>query len=99
MLLLLWLVASSNDNIFGYICYTGVRSGINGSSRPCQQMSPCPLPGADFALWLQSFSYYIAEVGIDASKQEQELLSLLEDEPFRVADQLILLVKNPTSRK
>ena len=47
--------------------------------------------GADFALWLRRFQLYTTEAGIDAAKQAQELLSLLEDEPFRVADQLGLV--------
>ena len=47
--------------------------------------------GADFALWLRRFQLYTTEAGIDVAKQAQELLSLLEDEPFRVADQLGLV--------
>ena len=47
--------------------------------------------GADFALWLRRFQLYMTEAGIDAAKQAQELLSLLEAEPFRVSDQLVLV--------
>ena len=43
--------------------------------------------GADFALWLRRFELYVAEAEIEQQKQAQELLSLLEDEPFRIADQ------------
>ena len=58
-------------------------------------VSKCPparyQSGADFALWLRRFQLYITEAEIDASKQAQELLSLLKDEPFRVANQFDLV--------
>ena len=48
--------------------------------------------GMDFTLWLQRFElYHVAEAGIERGKQAKELLSLLEDEPFRVANQLGLV--------
>ena len=52
--------------------------------------------GADFNLWLQRFELYVAEAGIRESMQEKELLSLLDDEPFRIASQIGLVAEvNP----
>ena len=54
--------------------------------------------GADFALWLRRFELYVAEAEIEQQKQAQELLSLLEDEPFRIADQLGLIGKTDVKK-
>ena len=47
--------------------------------------------GADFTLWLTRFEMYIQQADIAASQRVKELLSLLEDEPFRVISQHGLL--------
>ena len=57
------------------------------SKRPPQRY----LSGADFALWLQRFELYITEADIAAEKKANELVSLLDDEPFRIANQLGLI--------
>ena len=44
--------------------------------------------GADFTLWITRFEMYATEADIPAEKLTKELLSLLEDEPFRTAQQL-----------
>lgn len=44
--------------------------------------------GADFTLWITRFEMYAGEAEIPAEKWTKELLSLLEDEPFRTAQQL-----------
>ena len=52
--------------------------------------------GADFNLWLQRFELYVAEAGIREIMQGKELLSLLDDEPFRIASQIGLVAEvNP----
>ena len=47
--------------------------------------------GADFTLWLTRFEMYIQQADIAAPQRVKELLSLLEDEPFRVVSQHGLL--------
>ena len=49
-------------------------------------------PLTDFNLWIQRFELYVDEVGIPPEKQAREILSLLEDEPFRVISQLGLIL-------
>lgn len=44
--------------------------------------------GADFTLWIARFEMYAGEAEIPPEKWTKELLSLLEDEPFRTAQQL-----------
>ena len=57
------------------------------SARPPAKFSTT----SDFHLWTQRFELYILEAGLPAEKQSSELLSLLEDEPFRVVSQLGLV--------
>ena len=79
-------------NYLAIFATLGVRSGIMAAVVPVSKRPPARYQsGADFALWLRRFQLYTTEAGIDAAKQAQELLSLLEDEPFRVADQLGLV--------
>ena len=47
--------------------------------------------GMDFRLWIERVELYMWEVGISEGKKGQELVSLLEDEPFRMVSQLGLL--------
>ena len=49
------------------------------------------LSGADFTLWLQRFELYVTEAGIATEKKANKLISLLDDEPFRIANQLGLI--------
>ena len=46
----------------------------------------------DFNLWIQRFELYVDEAGIPPEKRAREILSLLEDEPFRVVSQLGLIL-------
>ena len=46
---------------------------------------------SDFNLWIQRFELYVEEAGLPADKRASEILSLLEDEPFRVVSQLGLV--------
>ena len=57
------------------------------SARPQAKFSTT----SDFHLWTQRFELYILEAGLPAEKKSSELLSLLEDEPFRVVSQLGLV--------
>ena len=41
-------------------------------------------PPAKFNLWIQRFELYVDEAGIPPEKRARAILSLLEDEPFRV---------------
>ena len=47
--------------------------------------------GADFKLWLTRFEMYVQQAGLSETQRVKELLSLLEDEPFRVVSQHGLL--------
>lgn len=57
------------------------------SARPPAKFSTT----SDFQLWIQRFELYISEAGLPEAKRSSELLSLLEDEPFRVVSQLGLV--------
>ena len=50
--------------------------------------------GADFTLWLQLFELYVAKAGIRESMQGTELLSLFQDETFRIASQIGLVAED-----
>ncbi len=57
--------------------------------------SPAKFSSAgDFNLWIRRFEIYLAEAAIPGEKWARELLSLLEDEPFRVVAQLGLADDN-----
>ena len=60
---------------------------VRVSARPPSKFSAA----ADFMLWIQRFEIYLAEAEIPAAKRARELLSLLEDGPFRVVTQLGLV--------
>ena len=60
---------------------------VRVSARPPPKFSAA----ADFTLWIQRFEIYLSEAEIPAAKRARELLSLLEDGPFRVVAQLGLV--------
>ena len=60
---------------------------VRMSLRPPAKFSP----GSDFKLWLTRFEMYVRQAEIAEAQRVQELLSLLEDEPFRVVSQQDLL--------
>ena len=47
--------------------------------------------GTDFSLWIKRVELYFQEAGIPEEKKGAELVSLLEDEPFRIVSQLGLV--------
>eukprot|EP00731_Ephydatia_muelleri_P010468 Em0005g1054a len=47
--------------------------------------------GTDFSLWIKRVELYIQEAGLPEEKKGAELVSLLEDEPFRIVSQLGLV--------
>eukprot|EP00731_Ephydatia_muelleri_P003528 Em0001g3528a len=47
--------------------------------------------GTDFSLWIKRVELYIQEAGLPEVKKGAELVSLLEDEPFRIVSQLGLV--------
>ena len=57
---------------------------VRMSARPPIKFSSA----SDFSLWIRRFEIYLTEAGIPSDKRAKELLSLLEDEPFRVVSQL-----------
>ena len=57
------------------------------SLRPQAKFSP----RSDFNLWLTIFEMYVQQAEIAKAQKVQELLSLLEDEPFRIVSQQDLL--------
>ncbi len=60
---------------------------VRMSARPPSKFSSA----TDFSLWIQRFEIYVTEAGIPPEKRAKELLSLLEDAPFRVVSQLGLV--------
>ena len=60
---------------------------VRMSLRPSARLTA----GADFKLWLTRFEMYVQQAGISETQRVKELLSLLEDEPFRVVSQHGLL--------
>ena len=63
---------------------------VRVSARPPPKFSAT----ADFALWIQRFEIYLSEAEIPAEKRARELVSLLDDGPFRVITQLGLVNSN-----
>ena len=59
---------------------------VRVSSRPPPRFSAT----TDFVLWMKRFTLYTEEALIPQAKLARELVSLLEDEPFRVVSQLDL---------
>ena len=60
---------------------------VRVSARPLSKFSAA----GDFSLWIQRFEIYLAEAEIPAEKRAKELLSCLDDEPFRIVNQLGLV--------
>ena len=60
---------------------------VRVSARPPSKFSAT----ADFALWIQRFEIYLSEAEIPLEKRARELLSLLDDGPFRIVTQLGLV--------
>ena len=48
-------------------------------------------PGTDLELWMKQFELYVKRIGVAKEQWTRELLPLLDDEPFRVIDQLGLV--------
>ena len=78
--------------------YIGVRSGMDAQSqtadadhRPTRFSVRPPArfgKGVDFTLWIQRVELYLKEANIPNEKKGQELVSLLEDEAFRIVSQM-----------
>ena len=66
---------------------------VRVSARPPSKFSAT----ADFALWIQRFEIYLSEAEIPLEKRARELLSLLDDGPFRIVTQLGLVDSNDYS--
>ena len=88
------------DDPFCHTCirrYIGVRSGMTEPERERRptRFSARPPPrfatGTDFSLWIKRVELYIQEAGLPEEKKGAELVSLLEDEPFRIVSQLGLV--------
>ena len=60
---------------------------VRVSARPPAKFSST----SDFTLWIQRFELYLSEANVPAGKRARELVSLLDDEPFRVVSQLGLV--------
>ena len=60
---------------------------IRVSARPPGKFAP----NVDFNLWIQRFELYLEEAEVPAEKRARELISSLEDGPFRVVSQLGLI--------
>ena len=60
---------------------------VRVSARPPPKFSAA----SDFNLWVRRFELYLTEAEIPADKRAREMLSLLEDAPFRIVDQLGLV--------
>ena len=78
--------------------YIGVRSGMDAQSqtadadhRPTRFSVRPPArfgKGVDFTLWIQRVELYLKEANVPDEKKGQELVSLLEDEAFRIVSQI-----------
>ena len=59
--------------------------GLGTTAYPIQRSSSTSIcRGNDFRLWIERVELYMREAGISEGKIGQELVSLLEDEPFRM---------------
>ena len=63
---------------------------VRASARPPAKYAP----SADFRLWIQRFEIYLREADVPTDKKARELVSLLDDEPFRIISQLGLLTSD-----
>ena len=62
----------------------GTEATVRMSMRPPSRFTS----GADFELWLKCFELYVKRAEFPKEQWTRELLPLLDDEPFRVIDQL-----------
>ena len=60
------------------------RKAVRFSARP----PPRFVKGSDFNLWVQRLELYFKEADVPAEKRGEELVSLLEDDAFRIVSQL-----------
>ena len=68
--------------------------GQNAERRPTRFSVRPParfVTGADFTLWIQRVELYFKAAEIPDEKKGQELVSLLEDDAFRIVSQIGLL--------
>ena len=63
---------------------------VRASARPPAKYAP----SADFRRWIQKFEIYLCEADVPTDKKARELVSLLDDEPFRIISQLGLLTSD-----
>ena len=63
---------------------------VRASARPPAKYAP----SADFRLWIQRFEIYLREADVPTDKKARELVSLLDDEPFRIISQFGLLTSD-----
>ena len=66
------------------------RAAVRVSARPPPRFSE----DGDFVLWVQLFELYLEEAEIPPAKRVRELVSLLDDRPFRYVSQLGLLTSD-----
>ena len=62
--------------------------------RVCARPPPRFSEDGDFGLWIQRFELYLEEAEVPPAKRARELVSLLDDRPFRYVSQLGLLTSN-----
>ena len=60
------------------------RKAVRFSARPPPRFAK----GSDFNLWVQRLELYFKEADVPAEKRGEELVSLLEDDAFRIVSQL-----------
>lgn len=63
------------------------RKAVRFSARPPPRFAK----GSDFNLWVQRLELYFKEADVPAGKRGEELVSLLEDDAFRIVSQLGLI--------
>ena len=61
---------------------------LSGPTRFSARPPPRFATDSDFNLWIKQVEVYIQEVGLPEEKKGAELVSLLEDESFRIVSQL-----------
>ena len=66
------------------------RAAVRVSARPPPRFSE----DGDFVLWVQRFELYLEEAEVPPAKRVRELVSLLDDRPFRYVSQLGLLTSD-----
>ena len=66
------------------------RAAVKVSARPPPRFSE----DGDFVVWVQRFELYLEEAEVPPAKRVRELVSLLDDRPFRYVSQLGLLTSD-----